>query len=139
MTGADATALFRLRCVWGDTYGVALTDGVWSASRLHGAMVLTADSAEELSTLMQADISAMRTAVEPAAIRLRSGRSGGCPYRMAQPEAEGTMTSYGMGYAAAIAALSLVYSRSLTGTIMRVICSPGQGVSEGCGHQLRAK
>jgi hypothetical protein len=59
MTGAEATALFRLRCLWGDTYGIALSsDGVWSATRLHGAEVLTADSAEELSGLMQADISA---------------------------------------------------------------------------------
>ena len=58
MTGAEATSLFRLRCLWGDTYGIALADGVWSASRLHGAHVLTADSAEELSGLMQADISA---------------------------------------------------------------------------------
>jgi hypothetical protein len=58
VTGAEATSLFRLRCLWGDTYGVNLADGVWSASRLHSAEVLTADSAEELSALMQADISA---------------------------------------------------------------------------------
>lgn len=57
MTGEDATALFRLRCVWGDAYGITLADGVWSASRLHGAEVLTADSAEELSGLMQSDYS----------------------------------------------------------------------------------
>jgi hypothetical protein len=62
MTGAEATSLFRLRCLWGDTYSVTFRDGVWSAYRLRGAAVLTADTTEELSALMQADISAWLSA-----------------------------------------------------------------------------
>jgi hypothetical protein len=65
VTGAEATSLFRLRCVWGDIYSVALRDGVWSAYRLKGAAVLTADTAEELTVLMQSDLSTSRTAVTP--------------------------------------------------------------------------
>lgn len=70
MTGDEATSLFRLRCLWGDTYSVTISpDGVWSASRLHGAEVLTADSAEELNGLMQSDYSSwlatMRVAGTP--------------------------------------------------------------------------
>jgi hypothetical protein len=69
VTGAEATSLFRLRCVWGDTYSVAFRDGVWSAYRLRGATVLTADTAEELAQRMQSDISAWlattRTATMP--------------------------------------------------------------------------
>lgn len=57
MTGADATALFRLRCVWGDAYSVAFRDGVWSAYRLRGATVLTDDTAEGLVMQMQSDYS----------------------------------------------------------------------------------
>jgi hypothetical protein len=57
VTGAEATSLFHLRCLWGDAYGITLADGVWGASRLHGAEVLTADSAEELTVLMQSDYS----------------------------------------------------------------------------------
>jgi hypothetical protein len=62
MTSAEATSLFRLRCVWGDAYGITLTDGVWSANRLHGAAVLTADSAEDLAMQMQSDFSAWLSA-----------------------------------------------------------------------------
>lgn len=62
MTGAEATALFRLCCVWGDTYSVALREGVWSAYRLKGAAILTANTAEDLATLMQSGLSTSRTA-----------------------------------------------------------------------------
>lgn len=65
MTGAEATSLFRLRCVWGDTYSVAFRDGVWSAYRLQGTAILTADTAEELTVLMQSDLSTSRTAGTP--------------------------------------------------------------------------
>lgn len=69
MTGEQATSLFRLRCVWGDAYAVNFWDGTWSANRLNGAAVLTADTAEELSMQMQSDLSAWlatsRTATTP--------------------------------------------------------------------------
>lgn len=56
MTGEEATSLFRLRCVWQDTYSIGLTDGVWYANRLRDpTKVLTADTAEELSGLLQGD------------------------------------------------------------------------------------
>ncbi len=55
MTGAEASSLFRLRCVWGDAYAVNFWDGGWSANRLNGGVVLTADTAEELSMQMQSD------------------------------------------------------------------------------------
>jgi hypothetical protein len=65
VTGAEATSLFRLRCVWSDTFSVSFRDGVWSAYRLNGAAVLTADTAEELTVLMQSDLSTSRTAGTP--------------------------------------------------------------------------
>jgi hypothetical protein len=34
MSGEDATALFHLRCIWGDRYGISLTSKVWKAHRL---------------------------------------------------------------------------------------------------------
>jgi hypothetical protein len=67
VTSEYATALFHLRCVWGDAYGITLADGVWSASRLHGAAVVTADSAEELSAFMQSDFSVWLSSVQTAA------------------------------------------------------------------------
>lgn len=65
MTGAEATSLFHLRCVWGDTYSVVVRNGVWRAYRLRGAAVMTADTAEELTVLMQSDLSTSRTAGTP--------------------------------------------------------------------------
>jgi hypothetical protein len=65
VTGAEATSLFRLRCVWGDMYSVAFRDGVWSAYRLKGAAVLTANTAEELTVLMHSDLSTSLTAETP--------------------------------------------------------------------------
>jgi hypothetical protein len=63
MNSAEATSLFRLRCVWQDTYSIGLTDGVWCANRLREpTKVLTADTAEELSGLLQSDHGSLRTA-----------------------------------------------------------------------------
>ena len=56
MTSEEATALFRLRYQWQDTYAIALRDGVWTASRCDDpTTVLTADTAPELRRLMQDD------------------------------------------------------------------------------------
>jgi hypothetical protein len=50
MSAEDATALFHLRCTWGDRYGVSFTNKVWRAHRLGlGApWNITATTAEEL-------------------------------------------------------------------------------------------
>ena len=56
MNPAEATSLFHLRCVWQDRYSIGLTDGVWYANRLRDPTnVLTADTAEDLSGLLQSD------------------------------------------------------------------------------------
>jgi hypothetical protein len=64
MNSAEATSLFRLRCVWQDTYSIGLADGVWYANRLRDpTKVLTADTAEELGGLLQGDYGvSLRTA-----------------------------------------------------------------------------
>jgi hypothetical protein len=50
MSSEDATALFHLRCVWGDRYGISFTNKTWRAHRLgQGApWDITAATAEEL-------------------------------------------------------------------------------------------
>jgi hypothetical protein len=50
MSGEDATALFHMRCIWGDRYGISFTSKVWKAHRLGmGApWNITAPTAEEL-------------------------------------------------------------------------------------------
>lgn len=55
MTGEDATALFHLRCIWQDRYGINYSGGVWSAMRLHATERLIAGSAAELRDLLQQD------------------------------------------------------------------------------------
>jgi hypothetical protein len=54
MSGEDATALFHLRCVWGDRYGISYTNKIWRAHRLgSGAPFnITASTAEELRNLI---------------------------------------------------------------------------------------
>ena len=57
MSGEDATALFRLRCIWGDRYGVSFSGSQWKAHRLgSGARWdITVESAEELRGRIWAD------------------------------------------------------------------------------------
>lgn len=59
MNSEDATTLWELRCRWGDTYSVALSNGTWAATRLaNTAVVLTADSGEELREAIRTDYAA---------------------------------------------------------------------------------
>lgn len=50
MSGEDATALFHLRCVWGDRYGISFSGGEWKAHRLGSGAPwnITAGTAEGL-------------------------------------------------------------------------------------------
>jgi hypothetical protein len=57
MTQDEASALFHLRCTWGDRYQVSYSGDVWRAARL-GAFAdfsLTGDTAEELQGLIGED------------------------------------------------------------------------------------
>jgi len=56
MTSEEATDLLRLQGLWRDAYTITFDDGVWAAQRHdHPASILTADTAPELSGLMQDD------------------------------------------------------------------------------------
>lgn len=56
MTPEKATALFQMRCKWGESYPISFADGVWAARRSNGpANVLAADTAEELNWLIRSD------------------------------------------------------------------------------------
>jgi len=56
MTSEEATALFRLRCIWEHAYRVEFREGVWSARRLSDpTVILTADTGLELGDLMRHD------------------------------------------------------------------------------------
>lgn len=56
MTSEEATDLLHLQGLWRDTYAIALSDAVWAARRHDApATILTADTALELSGLMQDD------------------------------------------------------------------------------------
>lgn len=50
MTGDEATALFHLRCIWGDRYGISFAGKQWKAHRLGAGAPwnITAGTAEEL-------------------------------------------------------------------------------------------
>jgi hypothetical protein len=57
MTGEEATALFHLRCIWGDRYGISFTNKQWKAHRLGTGAPwnITADTAEELRSRIGED------------------------------------------------------------------------------------
>jgi hypothetical protein len=57
MSAEDASALFKMRCVWGDRYGISFSGGQWKAHRLGlGApWNITADSPESLRNLIGED------------------------------------------------------------------------------------
>jgi len=56
MTSEEATDLLHLQGLWRDAYTITLSDGVWVARRHdRPADILTADTALELSGLMQDD------------------------------------------------------------------------------------
>ena len=61
MTSEEATTLFRMRCVWGDSYRVELAHGIWRGyARDNATTVLTADTAEDLAAQMQRDSASAR-------------------------------------------------------------------------------
>ncbi len=66
MTGPDdeqAAALAELRGLWQGEYWIACAGGIWSASPFRArTVVLTADSAPELRTKIQADYARRRPA-----------------------------------------------------------------------------
>ena len=69
MTGDEATTLFHLRRLWADAYCIAVSDGVWRASRVYDATkMVTADSAQELLIEIQADYSAWLSALRTVAM-----------------------------------------------------------------------
>jgi len=56
MTSEEATDLLRLQGLWRDVYTITFDDDVWAARRHdYPASILTADTASELSGLMQDD------------------------------------------------------------------------------------
>jgi hypothetical protein len=59
MTGEESAALAELRVMWRSAYHVAFIDGVWRAKRFNDVtVVITADAAEELAGLIDADYAA---------------------------------------------------------------------------------
>jgi hypothetical protein len=57
MSPEDATSLFRIRCVWGDRYGISYSGQQWKAHRLGlGApWNITASTADELNNRIGED------------------------------------------------------------------------------------
>jgi hypothetical protein len=59
MTEEEAAALAGLRAMWRNAYHVAFIDGVWRAKRFNDVtVVITADTAEELKAIIDADYAA---------------------------------------------------------------------------------
>jgi hypothetical protein len=59
MTKEEAAALTELRAMWRNAYHVAFIDGVWRAKRFNDVtVVITADTAEELKAMIDADSAA---------------------------------------------------------------------------------
>ena len=57
MSAEDATALFQMRCTWGDRYGISYSNKQWQAHRLgQGAPFnITASTANELNNKIGED------------------------------------------------------------------------------------
>jgi hypothetical protein len=57
VTPEEATALFQMRCNWGESYRINFVDDVWTARRYNNFVdvVLAADTAEELNWLIRTD------------------------------------------------------------------------------------
>jgi hypothetical protein len=59
MTEEEAASLAELRAMWRNAYHVAFIDEVWRAKRFNDVtVVITADTAEELAGLIDADYAA---------------------------------------------------------------------------------
>jgi hypothetical protein len=59
MTEEEAAVLAELWAMWRNAYHVAFIDGVWRAKRFNDVtVVITADTAEELAGLIDADYAA---------------------------------------------------------------------------------
>jgi hypothetical protein len=62
MTKEEAAALDDLRRIWRGAYHVAFIDGIWRAKRYNDVtVVITAETAEELKAMIDADTAAWRS------------------------------------------------------------------------------